>query len=268
MKDSDLLSISQFSELTGIKQSVLRHYDEVELFKPIKRDENGYRYYSAPQTISVNLINVMHSANIPIKTIKEFIRHREPEQILNLFHKQEFDLNRELLRLQQAYSIIHTYCEVIDEGLHADERAISIKVMEAVPIELGPENDFSSGYMYDSFFEFLKFMDERNISTAYPTGGVYNNFNAFVNSPGYPNRYFSHAPIGRSNKDMGEYAVGYARGYYGQLGDLPSRMQEYVQKHDYYFTGPVYEMHLFDEVVVENPEQYLIQVSVPVKKHK
>ena len=268
MKDSDLLSISKFSEITGIKQSVLRHYDEVGLFKPIKRDENGYRYYSAPQTISVNLITVMHNANIPIKIIKEFIRHREPEQILNLFHKQELELNRELLRLQQAYAIIHTYCGMIDAGLHANEHVISIRMMDATPIELGPINDFSSGYFYDSFFNFLKLMDDKNISSAYPVGGLYSDINTFIRSSSQPDRYFSHVPTGRDIKEAGEYVVGYARGYYGHLGDLPERIQQYVQEHDYNFAGPVYEMYLFDEVVVENPNQYLIQVSIPVKKRK
>jgi len=106
MKDHDLLSISEFSQLTGIKQSKLRYYDEVGLFQPIKRDENGYRYYSALQTIAANCINVMHSAKIPLKETVEFNKKKTPEQILELLKRHELELNRELFRLQQAYSTI------------------------------------------------------------------------------------------------------------------------------------------------------------------
>ena len=268
MNNKDLLSIKKFSELTGIKQSALRHYDEVGLFKPTKRDANGYRYYSTPQAISVNIINVMHNANIPIKTIKEFIKHRSPEQILDLFHKQELALNRELLRLQQAYSILHTYCGLIEEGLHAIEQEIAIRPMPETSIQLGQANDFSSGGFYDSFFDFLREMEEHNINSAYPAGGFYKDMGSFMDKPGRPDRYYSLAPTGHNVKGAGEYLVGYARGYYGHIGDLPKRMQEYAGEHNLHFVGPVYEMYLFDEVSVENPDQYLIQVSVMVKKRK
>ena len=266
MQGEDLLSIAKFSELTGIKQSVLRHYDEVGLFKPTMRDSNGYRYYSAVQAISVNLINVMHNMKIPIKTIKRFIEHRAPDQVLDLFHQQELELNRELLHLQQAYSIIHAYCGLIEEGLHANEREISVKQMLATPIELGPFNDFNGGYFYDNFFNFLRKMEERNINPAFPAGGFYTDIDAFTDNPGRPNRYFSYVPTGHNMKDAGEYMVGYTRGYYGHLGDLPMRMQKYAKENDLHFTGPVYEMYLFNEVAIEDSDQYLIQVSVPVKK--
>ena len=266
MKEKDLLSIAKFSEYTGIKQSVLRHYDEVGLFKPAKRDENGYRYYSPKQTISVNLINVMHNVNIPIKTIKEFTKHRNPGQILNLFREQELSLNRELQRIQQAYSIIHIYKAMIYEGLDANEQEISIRQMAAIPIEIGPVNDFSSGYLYESYRTFLELMDERNISSAYPAGGYYEDMDSFIKSNGQPDRYFNHTPNGHDIKNAGEYLVGYNRGFYGCLGDLPERMKKYADEHQLSFTGPVYEIYLFDEVVIDDPDQYLIQISVPVKR--
>jgi DNA-binding transcriptional MerR regulator len=65
IKDEDLLSIKSFSEVTGITQAALRHYDKVELFHPVKRSENGYRFYSVRQAIAANFINVLNSANIP-----------------------------------------------------------------------------------------------------------------------------------------------------------------------------------------------------------
>ena len=266
MKDQDLLSIRKFSELTGIKQSKLRHYDEVGLFHPIMRGENGYRYYSAPQTIAVNLINVMHSVNIPIKVIGKIKKNRSPESVLGLLQEQELELNKELFRLQQAYAIIHTYCRLIQDGLHADEEIISSRRMAAMPIELGPVNDFSSGYLYDSFFNFINLMVDRKIDPAYPAGGFYEDINAFITAPGRPDRYFSVVPTGRDIKEAGEYLVGYTRGYYGNLGDLSQRMQSYAKDYGYAFTGPVYEIYLHDEIAVEDRNQYLIQVSAPVEK--
>ena len=262
MKNQDLLSIRKFSELTGIKQSKLRYYDEVGVFQPILRGKNNYRYYSAPQTIEVNRISVMHGLNIPLKNVIEFKKERTPEKILEFLQEHELELNQELLRLQQAYSLVHTYNAMIHEGLLADEKTISIQRMPAIPIELGPPNDFSSGYFYDSFFKYVKRMTEKNIHTAYPAGGYYDSLDSFIRAPGQPVRFFSRTPKGRDTKKSGEYVVGYARGYYGNLGDLPERIETYAKEKCLDLSGPVYEMYLHDEIAIEDPDQYLIQVSV------
>ncbi|MCL1848639.1 MAG: MerR family DNA-binding transcriptional regulator [Clostridiales bacterium] len=268
MNENDLLSIKEFSELTGIKQSTLRHYDEVKLFQPVKRGENGYRYYSAPQAVAINFINVMSNLGIPLRKISEIQKVRTPKLMLDILHKQELALNRELFRLQQAYSIIHAYCGIIQEGLLADEETVSTCWMEASPITLGQVNDFSNGYFYDSFFRFLKRMDNYNIDAAYPAGGFYTDMDAFLDDPGHPTRFFSLTPVGKETKEAGEYLVGYARGYYGHIGDLPQRIKAYADEFSYTFIGPVYELYLHDEVSIAAPDQFLIQASAQVKKRR
>ena len=268
MNDKDLLSIKKFSELTGIPQSKLRYYDEVKLFQPIERGENDYRYYSAMQTIAVIVVNVMRSANIPLKKISELKKNLSPRAVLEILQENIFELNQELYRLQQAYSIIHTYCGLINEGLLADESEISCCRMPAMRIELGPLNDFSSGYLYDSFFKFLGSMEDRNIDTAYPAGAYYEDVGAFLNAPGQPTRFFSQVPTGRDIKEAGDYLVGYTRGYYGNLGDLPERMREKAAELGVTITGPVYELYLHDEISIEDKDQYLIQISIPYTKKR
>lgn len=268
MQERELLSIKEFAKLTGIKQSTLRHYDEIKLFQPIKRGENNYRYYSVPQTVAVNCIKVMHSLKIPVKKLSEFKKKKTPEDILELLQKHELDLNRELFQLQQAYSLIHTYCGLIQEGLFADEETICRQRMPETPIEIGSLNDFSSGGFYESFFAFNKKMADLKINPVYPTGGYYEDISAFMKTPGWPNRFFSYVPTGRDMKAAGEYLVGYARGYYGEIGDLPQRIQEYADDQGLKFTGPVYEIYLHNEICVDDPDQYLIQISAPVKKER
>ena len=265
MNEHDLLSIKDFSTLTGIRQSTLRHYDEVKLFQPIKRGENGYRYYSPTQAIAINFIQVMGSLGIPLKQISEIQKSRTPERMLDLLHKQAFQLNQELLRLHQAYMLMHTYREIIQAGLAADEDAIGRMQMEEMPIELGKVNDFSSGFFYDSFFDYIRNVEHHNLDAACPVGGYYQDFNAFHTAPGQPNRYFSLTASGTNRKDAGEYLVGYTRGYYGQLGDLPVRMQKYAEENCLLFCGPVYELYLHDEVSIAEPTQYLIQACAQVR---
>jgi len=266
MKDQDFLSIREFSKLTGVKQSTLRHYDEIKLFRPVRRGENGYRYYSASQTIMVNCLNVLKSLRIPVKKVFEFRDERTPEQILEFLKEQEMELNQELFRLQQAYALIHTYTRMIQEGLLADENEIKVQKMTETPIELGSVNDFSSGFFYESFFKFIKKISVRKIDSAYPIGGYYDAVDDFYGAPGQPTRFFSLVPTGHDSKKAGDYLVGYSRGYYGEIGDLPERMQEYAKKNKLTLRGPVYEIYLHDEISHSDPDKYLIQISIPVVK--
>ena len=45
MKDRYYMTIKEFSNITGIKSQTLRYYDQIGLFSPEHRGENGYRYY-------------------------------------------------------------------------------------------------------------------------------------------------------------------------------------------------------------------------------
>ena len=266
MIENDLLSIKEFSDLTGINQSTLRYYDRIKLFQPQKRGENGYRYYSASQTVTVNWINVIRSLDIPIKRIIDIKCNRTPLQILDILQKHELYLNQELYRLQQSYALIHTYSNLMQEGLFADESAITVRYMEKTQIEPGPDNDFSSGYFYDSYFNYVKEMKEKKIDSVFPTGGLYDSMDAFSDAPGQPIRFFSLIPTGRGAKEAGQYMVGYARGYYGEPGDLPVRMKTYAKEHNLKFTGPVYEICVHDEISTADKNKYLIQASVRVRK--
>ena len=268
MKEQDLLTIKKFSEITGITQAALRHYDKAGLFQPVLRGDNGYRFYSVRQAVAVNFINVLNSVNVPMKEISEVKKDKSPENMLELLRKQEFKLNQELYRLQQAYGIIHTYCQIIQEGLNTDENAIGVCQIAATPIELGPENDFSSGSFYESFFCFLEKMIESKVDPAYPAGGFYNNMTAFVNAPGQPSKYFSYVPAGKDKKEAGQYLVAYTRGYYGNLADIAERIMVFANENELEFVGPVYEMYLHDEITIDDYDQYLIQISVSIKKRK
>ena len=60
--------------------------------------------------------------------------------------------------------------------------------------------------------------------------------------------------------------VGYTRGYYSRTNDLPARMAEFAKKNGLLFNGPVYNIYLFDEVSVVDPDWYLLQASASVRE--
>ncbi|MDR3345218.1 MAG: MerR family transcriptional regulator [Oscillospiraceae bacterium] len=269
MKVEELMSIKDFSNFTGMKQDILRYYDDIGLFSPLARGDNNYRYYAPIQIITLNMIGVMRNLGIPLKQIHEMAEHRTPEKILNLFREQEIVLDAEMRRLQRSYSVIHNICQFLQDGKMADENSISVHEMPEQRLSLGQLNNFGSESMfYKAFVEACRDFTKRNINLNYTIGGLFDSFAEFCESPSLPNRFISMDPFGKDRKAAGEYMVAYTHGFYGDMGDVPQRMADYASEHSLKTKGALYAIYLHDEISVKDPDQYLAQVSVRVERIK
>lgn len=268
MNKTDLLSIKEFSEFTGIKQSALRYYDEIGLFSPTLRGENGYRYYSCQQIITVNLINVLASLDIPRKKITELERSRTPERILELFSDQEGKLNEQLRQISDSYSVINTFRKLIEEGLNADTGIIQRCQAICLPITLGPPNQFDENeQFYQPFVNYCDYAKEHGVNLSYPIGGYYKDIDSFAHTPAQPDNFFSLNPLGKDTRPAGDYLVGYTRGYYGDMGDIPQKLYDYAKNNDLVLAGSVYAIYLQDEICLANSDNYLVQISARIKSN-
>jgi len=287
-----LLTIKEFSHFSGIEQTTLRYWDEIELFSPIKRDpENNYRYYIPEQIITVKFISVLSSLNFPLKTISGVSDTRTPESIVRIIEEKEKELDMEMKRLRECYSIIHARLELIrygirlakgykavdgvrldnwnddDEGVDIDENKISVLKRLEKSYILGELNEYAEGEeWYDPFMRFCHSAPEHRINLHYPIGGYHENMDHYLKEPGRPSRFFSLDPTGNRKRTAGDYLIGFKRGYYGDMGDLPERMSKYARDNKLTIHGPVYVLYLYDEVCMKNPSEYLAQISIAVKK--
>ena len=70
-----MFQIGEFSKIAQVPASLLRYYDEIDLFKPIKSDRNtGYRYYSVRQLTQLNRIIALKDLGLALEQIKSLVR--------------------------------------------------------------------------------------------------------------------------------------------------------------------------------------------------
>ena len=286
----ELLTIKEFSKLSGIEQTTLRYWDDIGLFSPTKRDpENNYRYYSPQQIIAVNFITVLSELNVPLKTISEMENERTPEGIIRLIEQQQRLLDMEMRKLRERYSIIHTRHELInygrilnkgfktvdgirmvcdapgEEGELVDTSKIAVLRRDAKSFILGPRNHWKPGEpFYEYFMNFCNMAEELRMNLSFPIGGYHDDMESFLRAPGEPDYFFSIDPTGNRRREAGRYLVGFTRGYYGQFGDLADRMNDHATENGLTLHGPVYTMYLLDEICIKDPDQYLAQICVAV----
>lgn len=262
----ELLSIKEFSDFTGINVTTLRYWDNIGLFSPEKRGgENNYRYYSHQQTVTINFITVLTELKIPTKIIHSVYNNKSPEAIIELLERQEGLLDKELRRLHEMYSIIHTRGELIRAGLRVDPSKIEVVEMDEKAIIVGPPNEFEPGEkFYEPFNNFYNHTERLKINPKFPVGGLHKSLNGFFDDPDSPEYFFSIDPSGYDRKKAGKYLVGYTKGYYGEVAKLAEKMHDYARKKNLKLTGPVYSIYLHDEICMKNPDDYLGQICIPV----
>ena len=265
----DYYSINEFSRLSGVEASTLRYWDSIGLFSPLKRDPaSGYRYYSLAQITMLNFVSTLSDIGIPLKTIAELRSDRDPERFLRLLEKEDRQLDIELHKLQARAAIIHTKQELIRYGLSIDETEIR-EVYRDVEwtATLWPRNEYNED---DTFIEpltkFVNQAEQYRINLGFPIGGRYDSMQTFIQSPGRPDNFFSIDPNGANTRRRGDYIVGFTRGYYGELGDLPERMEQYLKDHNLKAPGSVYLTYPHDEACYKDDDQYLAQVMIAVVK--
>lgn len=266
----DYLSIQEFSKLSGVESTTLRYWDEIGIFSPLRRHPvNNYRCYSTAQLLALNFVTTLSELEIPLKMIAELRKERDPESFLNLLEKLEHQMDMEMRSLRMRYSIIHARRDLINMGMKADLDSVSVASLDEKAMFLWPPNEYSEE---DTFIEplasYVAKTGEYHINLSFPVGGYFDNMDDFIKAPGRPSRFLSIDPIGIHTRKAGEYLTGYARGYYGELGDLPERMAAYAKEHLLHITGPVYVSYLHEEICTKEPSEYLAQCCVMVTKRK
>jgi len=267
LQRKSLMSIKEFSEMSGLEQSTLRYWDDIGLFRPARRDEfNSYRYYAPDQILLVNFIKVLSSLNIPLKVIAQISENRTPEAILALMEQQESILDISLNRLHEAYTTIHTLRDVIKQGITAPEPGtFAVEALDEMRIVLGPQGDPPEGNdFYRSFARYCRWAKENRINLNNPIGGCYESPERFLQTPAVPSRFFSVDPHAHEKRPAGKYLVGYSRGHYGEMNGASQDMIDYAHEHNLELKGPVYVLYLLGEISVREPSEYLAQICAAV----
>jgi DNA-binding transcriptional MerR regulator len=268
-QENDYLSITRFAELVGMTRGTLRHYDQSGVFRPSKQGvkfENKYRYYSPTQLPTAKMIRTLAEIGVPLEIIKDLAQNRTPEKMMKLLSKHRDIVTDELRFLQEVNTVISTFLEMLTIGISASESEIHVAEMPGKQIVLGDENDLEN-YVFDK--ELMRFCiapHDPILNLSFPIGGYWDSMDVFTHEPGKPVRFFSLDPNGNDQKAAGLYLIGYTRGYYGQINDLPGRMLAFAKKNGLLFNGPVYKLYILGELCVTDQNQYLIQISASVKE--
>ncbi|MGH1362865.1 MAG: MerR family transcriptional regulator [Calditrichia bacterium] len=71
-----MFKIGEFSQIAQVSDNLLRHYDAIDLFKPVQVDEwTGYRYYSASQLPQLNRILALKDLGLSLEEARQVLEN-------------------------------------------------------------------------------------------------------------------------------------------------------------------------------------------------
>ena len=254
-KEMKRLTTAQFAKLHEVNKRTLHYYDDIGLFCPLTKEENGYRYYDISQSIDFEYIRMLKELNMSIKEIEMYRKQPTPDNFLKIADTKE----QELLQAKKEQIV---FCESLREQEIRVEECKSERIL-TFPYDFS-EDDISQ------IFSPLKStwgieQIRMGIGSFISLDNVYNmNFTKYdgIYTIALNNKSVSNSFI----KPKGRYLCGYQKGTWDKLPEMYQKMLDYSKKHDLELTGYAYEVGLND-FVISNPNDYVTKIMIKIEEN-
>lgn len=116
-QSKERFTTGEFAALCGVTRHTLFHYDEIGIFSPAIRGENGYRYYAPAQIEVFQVIAVLKELGMPLSQIKSYLDRRSPEALLALLEREGAALTEKLARLRRLRTLMSRKAELTRQAM-------------------------------------------------------------------------------------------------------------------------------------------------------
>lgn len=285
MKIKGKYSIGEVSETCNVPIKTLRYYDEIKLVIPKFRDEDSkYRYYSKDQMVTLCIIRKLRSMGFCLKEIQNIVIGNKANNLEKSIEHNLSEIANELLALQEKYAEGYSFLQRLKKGAdilacYSNENINT----ELVSIEEIPEIDLlftkkimntysNSEVSLERWVEIvelcnkLKLKSKGTIVVTYHAGLLDEflfkdldvEFGIQIESSGEGSMY----------RKFGGFLAATAihAGNYADIINTHIQIIQWVNKNGYRVAGNVSEEFIISPLDVNNVDEHVTKVIIPVEK--
>jgi DNA-binding transcriptional MerR regulator/effector-binding domain-containing protein len=269
-----MFKIGDFSKLTRVSVRMLRYYDEVGLFKPTKIDNfTGYRYYSAKQISDINLIISLRDMGLNVSDIAVFMEEKseekledilnfKSEEVRNNIRAEQIELEKinfaiksmKKERVNMNYNItlksIPSYKVISLRGTipaYNAEGMLWAKLSKYLETKNIPCNDIAYAIYHDEGYK----ESEVDVEVVMGVSELLKDDNEF---------------IFKETEAIDEAASILVPGDYSNLIGAYNFLANWIEENRYSISGNSRQIPIKGPWNEKNPEDYLNEIQMPVKK--
>ena len=273
------ISTSAFAKLCNTNKRTLIHYDEIGLFQPAYTDERGYRYYSESQCDVFFTITCLKDLGMPLKEIKTYIDHRNPEDLTALLLEQQQKVQQELLHLKRIEQVIQTKLELVTEGTGiCFQNGLSQPFLAEYPEELLITTPHLGTDQHDviiaALSEHIGYVNTNRLNTGHPYGAVISvsdlqqgntdQYAYFITKVANLAQLAELPEDKYVRKPKGLYAVIYLQGDYYMADEAFQNLLHFINEQNLKAGEFCYKEAVWDELTVQAEQDYITRISIPI----
>lgn len=109
MKDNRYYTAGELAGLFDIPKQTMFYYDRMGILEPEFIAENGYRYYSTTQYLTLEIILFLRKMDISVPDIRDFLKDRSKENLQNLLSDRKKKCLRQLDECKHLLHALDSY---------------------------------------------------------------------------------------------------------------------------------------------------------------
>lgn len=282
LKNDEMYTIGQMSELCHISAQLLRYYDQNGIIVPAYRDEDtNYRFYTRDQIPSILLLQELRSLSIPVKTIRKLFLNRDLGAFETELEAHRRDLQSQIAALQTKHDQTLDMLLRVMRGRILLEKQQGQNLFQVVHFHRRPVvyTRYSSCVNVKNLFlsrraELLKLAADQQYTTIGSHMAIFHcgGLQQFSQRPEEEwgdlevLMEIKHDGHGNHSRilDGFDAVSGVFVGPYAEMEPVYHAMLQYAQSQGLTLTGTALEEYLVGVTMTEDPHQYVTRIYLPI----
>ena len=272
MAQNDMrFTTGEFAALCGVTKHTLFHYDEIGIFSPAIRGENGYRYYAPVQIEVFQVIAVLKELGMPLAEIRAYLDRRSPENLLDLLEREGAALTEKLNRLRRLRALIARKAELTRQAMAVCPGQVRVEEQPRrwyVATEAPGIAD--AGKYAHILARHMEYCEAHHVESPYALGAILPVESARQGDwEGYTHCYTQVDKPIRGVRLLtapaGSYLTYYHAGSFYTVWEGYRRLLEWAEEKGLTLGPYFWEDVLLDELAGKGYDQYLLRLSVAIE---
>lgn len=260
----------EFARLCGVKRHTLFHYDEIGIFSPSLRGENGYRYYAPAQIEVFHVIAALKELGMPLAEICCYLDRRSPAALLELLDREQAALARKLAGLERIRRLMGRKAELTRQAMALTPGRVELEDQPDRWYVVTPADGITDQEKFAHVMaRHLEYCDAHGVDSPYALGTLMPTAAARRGDwDGYTSCYtqVDQPPAGVElfTAPAGRYLVYCHAGSFDTVREGYTRLFAHAGEKGLHLGPWVLEDVLLDELCCKGYDQYLLKLSVAV----
>lgn len=268
-EDKILFTAGQFARLHNINKRTLHYYDEIGLFSPLHKGENGYRYYTYMQSTKLEIILALRELDMSIEEISQYMSNRCGNAFHRLISTKTAEIDAKIQHLKEIRQLLKNKEKLMELSEQTDLNDISLVECQKEYLLLSRKitDACVEEYLAALVEHTQQLPDHRQFNKSYGSMVSVEN----ILSEDFDKDVCFFTRVGNANacsdlfiKPKGIYLRAFCKGDWTKIPSAYRRIVEYADKNNLTLTGYSYEEGI-NEMAISSMEEYVTQIMILCK---